>query len=60
MKLATTDTQLHGLEAALEAVRESSTTVKVDKLALKALLADHIDLNSEVLRKRGTLPETTP
>lgn len=60
MKLQTTDAQLHALETALNAVRTTSATVKVDKTALRALLLDHYALNSEVLRKHGSLPETTP
>lgn len=60
MKLATTDAQLHALDTALDAVRESSTAVKVDKQALKNLLADHFALNKAVREKHGALPETTP
>lgn len=60
MRLQTTDTQLHALDTALDAVRESSTTVKVDKSALRALLADHYALNLEVFRRLADLPETTP
>lgn len=60
MRLQTTDTQLHALDTALDAVRESSTTVKVDKAALRALLDDHYALNLEVLRRHGERPETTP
>jgi len=47
-KLTLKDTQLNALHAAHDATRESSTTVKVDKAALWALLTDHaklVDLN---------------
>lgn len=58
MKLRTTDTQLHDLKTTLDGVRDSSTTVKVDKEALRNLLNDHYELNLAYMRKHGVLPET--
>jgi hypothetical protein len=60
MKLQTTDAQLHALDVALDTTRESSRTVKVDKAALRALLADHFALNKAVQQKHGAFPETAP
>jgi len=58
MTLATTNTQLHELETALDGTRAGSTTVRVDKEALRALIADHYALNLAVARKCGELPKT--
>ena len=41
MTLTTTDTQHHALWTALNAARDGTTSVKVDKAALKAILDDH-------------------
>lgn len=60
MKLETTDKQLHDLQQLEEGARASSTTVKVPRETLRALLNDHYTLNSAVLRKTGALSETTP
>ena len=46
LELLTTDTQLQGLRKAHDAARASSTTVKVDRAALLALLTDHHTLYS--------------
>lgn len=42
--LQSTDTQLQQLAQAEDSARESSTTVKVDRAALRALLRDHYTL----------------
>lgn len=42
--LLSTDTQLHALAEAEDKARESSSTVKVDRAALRALLHDHYTL----------------
>jgi hypothetical protein len=60
VKLLTTDTQLHALEQIEDKAREGTDMVRVPRDALRNLLRDHIALNSEVLRKHGALPETTP
>lgn len=57
--LATTDTELHGIDTALDNVRASSSTVKVDKEALRHLLADHFTLQQEA-RRRGNPPAAGP
>ena len=58
MKLATTDTQHHALEAALDVTREGSTVVKVDKEGLRALLNDHAAMVGRLgsIIKLETLP----
>lgn len=58
MKLVTTDTQHHALWSAINAVRETSTTVKVDKDALRALLVDHGDMVGRL--EKITKVETAP
>lgn len=44
LHLDTTDTELHGLQVAVDKTRASSQTVTVPKEALRHLLADHFTL----------------
>lgn len=49
MKLATTDTQFHGLESAVNRKhRKNASTVPVDIEALRALIADHVTMVAAV------------
>lgn len=46
LQLDTTDTELHGLQTAVDRARSSSSSVTVSKEALRHLLADHFTLYS--------------
>lgn len=46
LELKTTDTELHNLWQNIHSTRESSSTVRVDKEALRHLLVDHHTLYS--------------
>ncbi len=51
IKLVTTDSQFDGLHEALNTVRRTSSTVKVDKESLRNLLMDHAELQDALSRR---------
>lgn len=50
--LLTTDSQLHALADAEDRTRDSSSTVKVDRQALRNLLRDHYTLYTAALGQK--------
>jgi hypothetical protein len=50
--LQTTDTQLAALAEIEDSARKGTTTLKVDREALRALLRDHYTLYQAALRQR--------
>jgi hypothetical protein len=53
MNMKTTQEQFEGLHEALDKVRSTSSTVKVDKEALRALLYDHADYDAIIARRKA-------
>lgn len=54
MKLHTNDTQLNGLQHAVNEAREGSESIRVNKEALRRLLLDHHAMNGALSRRRET------